>query len=142
MDAGVEVDFMKIMVCYENSRSSGAALRFAMQYAASFQSELLVVHSLVGKSETTGGAIKKAENRLLGVKTDLLKQNIICETHLLIRGLLPGEDLVQFASEKKVDQVFIGIEKKSKVGKFIFGSTAQHVILEAPCPVTTVKSTA
>lgn len=36
-------------------------------------------------------------------------------------------------------KIIVGIEKKSKVGKFIFGSNAQYVILEARCPVMTVK---
>jgi nucleotide-binding universal stress UspA family protein len=35
--------------------------------------------------------------------------------------------------------VIIGIVKKSKVGKILFGSTAQYLILNAPCPVLTVR---
>jgi nucleotide-binding universal stress UspA family protein len=46
---------------------------------------------------------------------------------------------VKFAEDEKMDQIFIGIIKKSKVGKFITGSTAQYVILNAPCPVVTVQ---
>jgi nucleotide-binding universal stress UspA family protein len=39
----------------------------------------------------------------------------------------------------KIDLIFLGIVKKSKVGKLLFGSTAQYVILHAPCPVVTVQ---
>jgi nucleotide-binding universal stress UspA family protein len=38
-----------------------------------------------------------------------------------------------------VDEIIIGIEKRSKVGKLLFGSNAQYIILEAPCPVVSVK---
>ncbi|RLC23367.1 MAG: universal stress protein, partial [Deltaproteobacteria bacterium] len=62
-----------------------------------------------------------------------------CETHLLVRGFEAGEDLVTFAKEKKVDEIIIGVRSRSKVGKLIFGSTAQVVILDAHCPVLTVK---
>jgi nucleotide-binding universal stress UspA family protein len=56
-----------------------------------------------------------------------------------VRGLEAGEDLVRFAKEEEIDEIYIGIKKRSKVGKFIFGSTAQYVILEAHCPVVTIK---
>jgi CheY-like chemotaxis protein len=54
-------------------------------------------------------------------------------------GLSAGEDLVKFAQENDIDQIFLGIRKKSRAQKAILGSTARHVILKAPCPVTTVK---
>jgi len=56
-----------------------------------------------------------------------------------VRGLQPGEDLVQYAEENQIDQIIIGVRQRSKVGKLLFGSTAQYVILEAPCPVVSVK---
>jgi nucleotide-binding universal stress UspA family protein len=58
---------------------------------------------------------------------------------VLISDLEPGEDLVQFAEENKIDEIIIGIRKRSKVGKLMFGSTAQYVILNAPCPVVSIK---
>jgi nucleotide-binding universal stress UspA family protein len=57
----------------------------------------------------------------------------------LIRGREPGEDLVEFAAEHQAAEIIIGIRRRSKVGKLLFGSTAQFVILNAPCPVVTVK---
>jgi nucleotide-binding universal stress UspA family protein len=51
----------------------------------------------------------------------------------------PGEDLVEFATENKIDEIIVGIKKLSKVGKLLMGSTAQYVILEAECPVVSVK---
>jgi len=58
---------------------------------------------------------------------------------LSVRGLEAGEDLVQLADEHKAGEVIIGVRRRSKVGKLIFGSTAQYVVLNAPCPVVTVK---
>ena len=54
-------------------------------------------------------------------------------------SLESGEDLVQFAEQNKIDEIILGIRKRSKVGKLMFGSTAQYVILNAPCPVVSVK---
>ncbi|MEX1326820.1 MAG: universal stress protein, partial [Desulfobacterales bacterium] len=64
---------------------------------------------------------------------------IACNTHLLIRGLAPGEDIVEFAEESKTDEIVIGVKRRSKVSKLLLGSTAQYVILQATCPVVSVK---
>jgi nucleotide-binding universal stress UspA family protein len=58
---------------------------------------------------------------------------------LLLTDQEAGEKLVDFARTEKADQMFIGIQKKSKVGKLIFGSTAQYIILNAPCPVVSIS---
>ena len=42
----------------------------------------------------------------------LKEKGIPCETHQLARGMSPGEDLVRFAKEKDIDQIFVGVEKK------------------------------
>ena len=72
-------------------------------------------------------------------RINLETQGIEFDTHILVRGLAPGEDIVQYAEEKQVDEIIIGIKKRSKVGKLVFGSTAQYVILEAHCPVLSLK---
>ena len=46
---------------------------------------------------------------------------------------------MKFIDEHGIDHVFIGIEKKSRTRKLFMGSTAQYIILKAPCPVTSVK---
>jgi nucleotide-binding universal stress UspA family protein len=46
---------------------------------------------------------------------------------------------VQFAAEERAELIIVGIRRRSKVGKLLMGSTAQYIILKAPCPVLTVK---
>jgi nucleotide-binding universal stress UspA family protein len=67
------------------------------------------------------------------------EDGITCNTHLLIRGLTAGEDLVKFADENQIDQIVVGVKRRSKVGKLLMGSSAQYVILQAQCPVVSVK---
>lgn len=54
-------------------------------------------------------------------------------------GNTPGHDLISYAAENNVDEIFIGVRRRSKVGKLLMGSTAQQIILKAACPVMTVK---
>ena len=131
---------MNIIIAYDDSSAAKIALEIAKRHALAFQAHILVVTSMEGGAS---GEIKaqaqKAEANLDKVKELFESQGISCETHLLIRGLPAAEDIVLFAREKDADELIIGIKKRSKVGKLMFGSTAQFVILNAPCPVLTVK---
>ena len=130
---------MKIMVGYDGSDASKEALRSARLHAKAFNATVHVVRSMEGGEEGKREDIKAAETELEWCKTFIEKEGLTCETHLLIRGLNPGEDLVTFAKEKSVDEVFVGVKRRSRVGKMLMGSNAQYVILKAPCTVVTVK---
>ena len=58
---------------------------------------------------------------------------------MLIDKLEAGEQIIKFTEKKNVNLIFVGIKKHSKVEKILFGSTAQYIILNAPCPVATVN---
>ena len=130
---------MKIIVGYDGSDVGRRALLLARDHAKAFAGKVYVLTSLVGGPQEKLEDIQKAEAGLEYAENLLKRDNIPCEVHLLIRGLTPGEDLVEFANETEADEIIVGIEKKSKVGKFIFGSNAQYVIIEAKCPVMTIK---
>jgi nucleotide-binding universal stress UspA family protein len=130
---------MKIMVGMDESEVSKKVLALALQHAQAFQGQLELVCSMEKGDESDQEEIRAAEEFLEAQKKKVEDAGIACNTHLLIRGYNPGEDLVQFAKEKNVEEIIIGVQRKSKVGKLMFGSTAQHVILKAPCPVVTTK---
>jgi nucleotide-binding universal stress UspA family protein len=50
-----------------------------------------------------------------------------------------GEQIVNLANDTSADLVIVGGRKRSPTGKAVFGSTAQEVMLNAPCPVTFVR---
>lgn len=49
-------------------------------------------------------------------------------------------ELISLAREVDADFVLVGGRKRSPTGKVLFGSTAQHVLMNAPCPVIFAKS--
>ena len=130
---------MKILVGYDGSKGAEAALREAQKHAKVFNADIDILTSLEQSSTLDKSDIEKAESELEYVRTPFNIDDIPCETHVVVNYLTPGEDLVQFAADNRIDEIFIGIEKRSKVGKLVFGSTAQYVILNAPCPVVAVK---
>ena len=130
---------MKIMVGFDGSISSSDALGVAEKHAKAFKGKIELVTSMEKGTESQREEIEAAEKDLEKEKKRLKGEGIPCQTHLLIRGLSPGEDLIEFAEEKEVQEIVIVIRRKSKVGKLVFGSTAQFVILTASCPVVTVN---
>ena len=131
---------MKIMICYDGSNVARDAMNLAKAHAKVFGGKVYLVRSMEGGPEVPKRDFDNAERELTEFAESVFKEDgVNCESHLLIRGLNPGEDLVQFAEEYDVDEIIIGVRKRSKVGKLLFGSTAQYVILEASCPVVSIK---
>ncbi len=128
---------MKILVGYDGSSPSKEALNLAKTHAEAFGASVYVVTSL--ESDVGTEQIKHCREELEYTKQFLLESGIEVETHLLIRGLSPGEDIVSFALDHEVDEIVVGLKKVSAVEKMLFGSNARYIILHAHCPVVSVK---
>jgi nucleotide-binding universal stress UspA family protein len=95
--------------------------------------EVYAVNSLRGGDRTSDEAVAEGKAAL-----EVLEESVGAETHQLIRGNSPQEDLLGFAEEHDVDQLVIGIRKRTPTGKILFGSTAHDLLLESDRPVLTV----
>lgn len=51
----------------------------------------------------------------------------------------PSDAVVQVAQRREARLVVLGLRHRSPVGKIVFGSTAQRILLDATCPVLAVK---
>ena len=130
---------MKILIGSDGSNASRQAFEIGLQHARAMDASIHLVTSMEKGGEGDIDIIQGAEQHLDRLLEECTAEGIDGQKHLLIRGLSPGEDLVEFAKEKDVAEVVIGVRRRSKVGKIVFGSTAQYVILRAPCPVVSVK---
>ena len=130
---------MKIMVGYDGTEAAKDALELAKKHAKAFDAEIHLVTSMTKGTDTKLASIEKIEASLQYAKDSVEEENIPCQQHLLIRGLTAGEDLVEYVRENGIDAVFVGIHQRSKIGKLLMGSTAQYIILEAPCPVISIR---
>ncbi len=130
---------MKILVGYDGSSSAKDALALAKKHAAAFDAQVIIVSSLTGGTATHAVEVEHATENLEFARKMFADDGISCDAKLLVRGMTPGEDIVEYAKEKATDEIIVGVKRRSKVGKLLFGSNAQYIILEAPCPVVTVK---
>ena len=131
---------MKLIVGYKHGTNQAEnLLELALKRAQLFNATVLIVTVMSEGMEKDQDLITEAEAALEKAKTHFDRKDIPCETHLLIRGIDSGDDLVNFAKETQADEIIIGVKNRTKVGKLLLGSTAQAVVLNAPCPVVTMK---
>ncbi|MBU1397349.1 MAG: universal stress protein, partial [Proteobacteria bacterium] len=96
---------MKILVGYDELGAASSALALAVKHAKAFGAEVEVLTSLEEGTENEIQDISAAEKGLEYAKQYFEKEKISCKTHLMIRGVTPGEDLVSFAKENKIDEI-------------------------------------
>lgn len=130
---------MKYMLCFDGSNAAYAALHVAKKRAKQVEAQIWVVTSMVGGKNVSQEDYENAENLLKKAKLRVTNDNIPCEILLSVKEITTGENLLRIAKEKAMDELYLGIKKRSKVGKLLFGSTAQYLILNASCPVITAK---
>ncbi len=130
---------MKILVGYRLKKGDKDIFKVATEYAKAFNADIEVVTSMRGGEEVELKEFEAVDKKLGEAEDYFVEQGIRVETKLLVRGFSPGEDLVNYSKEVNADMIIMGVRSRSKVGKLIFGSTAQFVILKAQCPVLTVK---
>ncbi len=131
---------MKLIVGYKSGTNQAEnLLELAIKRASAFKAKVMIVTILEEGTEKDQTLINEAESALETAKAYFDRKQIACETHLLIRGIDPGDDLVNFAKETDADEILIGVKNRTKVGKLLLGSTAQAVILNATCPVVSMK---
>ena len=133
---------MKIMVGFDGTDIAMGVLKLAEDHAKAFNAQIFVVTAVTQSHDVKlddMDRMEESDSQLNEIKNHFEKADIPCEVRVLVNDLQPGESLVQFANENAIDEIVIGVKKRSKVGKLIFGSTAQYVILEAKCPVVAAK---
>lgn len=130
---------MNIMVAYDGSNEAKDALKLAQQHLNSFGGKIEVVKSVTRRQPLDHNMIQLAEEELeREISKQLNGDKTSYETHLVVSSDSTGKNIIWFAETAKVDEIIIGARKRSKVSKLIMGSTAQHVILNAPCPVVSI----
>jgi nucleotide-binding universal stress UspA family protein len=92
------------------------------------------VNSLRGGDETHDKDVLEGKEALEAIEARIDG----VDSHQLVRGNSPQEDLLTFADDHEVDELVLGIRKRSPTGKLLFGSTAQDVLLSTKQPCVTV----
>ena len=129
---------MKIMVAYDGSELSRKALAVAQKRAKILNAEL---HVFTAAGNGNGDKVRQTQlsTSLKDAEMMCTACGIQCRIEMSEQKQSAAEAIVQYAVIHEIDEIVIGLRKRSQIGKLLFGSTSREVILEAPCPVLTVK---
>jgi nucleotide-binding universal stress UspA family protein len=129
---------MIIVVGYVPKPEGRAALDRAIDEAKLRDGRLFVVNASRGDALVDAGYAGVQEIEL--VKSRLAESGVPYELRQLVRGHDPAEEIVELAEDVGAELVVIGMRHRTAVGKFLLGSTAQRILMDAPCPVLSVKA--
>jgi nucleotide-binding universal stress UspA family protein len=130
---------MDIVVGYLKTPQGEAALETAVRAARSLGATLTIVHTVQAEDDD-GEEMATYEAALADISDRLEANDIEHRTRILARGMSPAEDILTVASEIGAELIVVGLRRRSPVGKALLGSDAQSVLLDAKCPVLTVKA--
>lgn len=130
---------MDIIVGYILGTEAQAALERAITEARAHGARLVVVHSGKGGLQESDEEAEAYAEALARIDDRLHSAGIDHEVHEFVLGHKPADDIVRLARERRAEMVVIGLHRRTRVGKFLLGSTAQDILLESDCPVLAVK---
>ena len=128
---------MSVVVGYVPTREGETALDHAMSEARSRGARLVVVNTSRGDALVDERYVD--DEQLAGLRAKLADSGVDHEVVHTMRGRDASEEILAVAEDRRAELVVIGLRRRSPVGKLLLGSTAQRVLLDAPCPVLAVK---
>ncbi len=149
--------FQRILVTTDFSETSLQALPVAVELATHFDSELLLVHVLPVDTATPWDIPPYADFGLASLPLPEYETQVRQEVErrlamvaakhaqgVRVRGLVGRGDAAsevgRIASEQKIDLIVLATHGWTGWRHLVFGSTAEKVLRESPCPVLSVRS--
>lgn len=128
---------MTIVVGYVPTEAGSAAMTAAVEEATLRGADLCVVNTATRQNFA---AETYADEKQLDAVRSGVEEAGVAVTFRQSVDAEPADAILNAAAEIGAELVVIGLRRRSPVAKLILGSTAQRVLLDAPCPVLAVKA--
>jgi nucleotide-binding universal stress UspA family protein len=128
---------MSVLVGYVPTRHGAAALHAALVEARLRNTSVIVVNASAGDATADPNHLNTEQLAALNVQ---LTDSGVPHSVEFLSGRDPVAEIVSLSEDPDVDLVVIGLRHRNPVGKLIFGSTAQRILLEVLRPVLAVKA--
>jgi universal stress protein A len=139
------IGLKRILVPTDFSETSEAALRYGVELARAFGSQIYLLHVPEHPGEAAEAdypiglfeAMQSAARDRLGhVLTEREMRELRPECAMRLGK--PSEEIVQHAAEHEIDLIVMGTHGREGLVRALMGSVAETVVRRARCPVLTV----
>jgi nucleotide-binding universal stress UspA family protein len=143
--------FKRILCAVDFSDASLKGLEYALALAKEADAELLLMHVIEGlpdaphwqqpPSAAVIEYLRIAEDAALRRLTDALPHDARawCRPQQVLVTGKPYEEILRVAREQDAHLIVMGVYGRNPVDLMFFGSTTNHVLRSAACPVLTLK---
>jgi nucleotide-binding universal stress UspA family protein len=147
--------FKRIVCAIDFSDCSMHALNYAMSLAQEADAALTVVHviepppdvprevheNVLAGPRSLREYVALAEEDRRGRLKDAIPDAVraYCTVDTVLATGKPYQEILRVAGEQKADLLVVGIHGRGAVDRLLFGSTAQHLVRQASCPVLTLR---
>jgi len=152
--AAAPVTFKRIVCAIDFSDCSMRALEYAMSLAQESNAALIVLHVIEplplraaeGDSFSELKLVKdyvaaaEEEGRALLAAAIPADVHTYCQVETVQTVGKPSHEILRLAATEASDLIILGVHGRNPVDLLFFGSTAQHVVREAACPVLTIRT--
>jgi nucleotide-binding universal stress UspA family protein len=148
--------FKRIVCAVDFSECSMRALTYAMSLAQEADANLTVVHvielppSVPREVHEPGFAdprslreyVTLAEEASGARLKEVIPESVraYCTVETLLPTGKPYREVLRVADEGKADLIVVGVQGRGAADRLFFGSTTQHLVRQASCPVLTLRT--
>jgi nucleotide-binding universal stress UspA family protein len=131
-------DQTTIVVGYVPTPEGLAAVDYALSHAQAIGGARIVLVNSGAHGRDSDPKFAPAED-LDALAERFAGAGLTHEIRQSAQAFSPAEEILAAAEEAGADLIVIGLRRRTPVGKLFLGSSSQHVILDAACPVVAVK---
>jgi nucleotide-binding universal stress UspA family protein len=148
-----QLPFKRLLCPIDFSDASNAAATTAFAVAAEAEAKILFVHVLEGPEEDEARESRSFNvpeyRRLREQEAGAQLAALIpadarrwCEPAGRLAHGKPYREILRIAEEESIDLIVMGVHGRNPIDLALFGSTTNHVVRRARCPVLTLRSPA
>jgi nucleotide-binding universal stress UspA family protein len=145
--SATKIELKRVLVAYDFSDYSELALKYALEFAQEYQSELHLLHVLppftLNESEISWyplgqeGTYHQSARRLQRAVPP--EAHLWCDIKHVVSEGQPYREILNYAEKHKIDLICLGAHGAGFGMQTLFGSNVDRVLRQAPCPVLVTR---